>query len=304
MNQEEKIKELLAEIKALKEENAEYKKKKDYGLVWDNEKNKEKIVEDCKTKLPILERAKDKEIITDKTKPMNLMIEGDNYHALTCLNYTHKGKIDVIYIDPPYNTGKAKEWKFNDKYVDKEDRFRHSKWLNMMEKRLRLAHNLLTDDGVIFISIDDNEQANLKLLCDEIFEEDNFINNVVLKTKESSGASGGGEDKGYKKNKEFLFVYSKNKLFLELEKKIMKKDLMEYIQERKDNDIGFYYTRVLLDDGNKIFKGTFESNGEQVEVCEHDNFKFENISSIIKSEKISEEEKVYLKYFDKIFMGN
>ena len=105
MNQGEKIIELLAEIKALKEENAKYKEKKDYGLVWDNERNKEEIVEDCKKKLPILERVKDKEIITDKTKPMNLMVEGDNYHALTCLNYTHRGKIDVIYIDPPYNTG-------------------------------------------------------------------------------------------------------------------------------------------------------------------------------------------------------
>ena len=183
MNQEEKIIELLAEIKELKAENAEYKKQKAYGLVWENEKNKEKIVEDCKKKLPILERVKDKEIITDKTKPMNLMIEGDNYHALTCLNYTHQGKIDVIYIDPPYNTGKAKEWKFNDKYVDKEDRFRHSKWLNMIEKRLRLAHNLLTDNGVIFISIDDNEQANLKLLCDEIFGEVNFSYNFYLVKK-------------------------------------------------------------------------------------------------------------------------
>ena len=123
MSQGEKIIELLAEIKALKAENAKYKEKKDYGLVWDNERNKEEIVDDCKKKLPILERVKDKEIITDKTKPMNLMVEGDNYHALTCLNYTHRGKIDVIYIDPPYNTGKAKEWKFNDKYVklNKED---------------------------------------------------------------------------------------------------------------------------------------------------------------------------------------
>ena len=163
------------------------------------------IVDDCKKKLPILERVKDKEIITDKTKPMNLMVEGDNYHALTCLNYTHRGKIDVIYIDPPYNTGKAKEWKFNDKYVDKEDKFRHSKWLNMMEKRLLLAHNLLTDNGVIFISIDDNEQANLKLLCDEIFKEINFVTCITRVTK-----SGGNKGDLYKPKKDYVLFYAKN----------------------------------------------------------------------------------------------
>lgn len=98
----------------------------------------------------------------------HLIIEGDNYHLLSVLNYTHKGKIDVIYIDPPYNTGN-KDFIYNDTYVDKEDDFRHSTWLSFMSKRLKLAKELLKDDGVIFISIDDNEQAQLKLLCDEIF---------------------------------------------------------------------------------------------------------------------------------------
>ena len=98
------------------------------------------------------------------------------------LNYTHKGKIDVIYIDPPYNTGN-KDWKYNDKIVDSTDEYRHSKWLSMMEKRLRLAKNLLSRKGVIFISIDDNEQANLKLLCDDIFGENNSVGPVIWEKK-------------------------------------------------------------------------------------------------------------------------
>ena len=129
---------LLAEIGRLKKE---LKKKKKYGLVWDSEREPEEVVEMCKEKLPVLKEVKSKEIITDKNKPVNLLIEGDNYHALSVLNYTHAKKIDVIYIDPPYNTG-AKNWKYNNSFVEKEDSFRHSKWLNMMEKRLSLAKNL------------------------------------------------------------------------------------------------------------------------------------------------------------------
>src|SRR3989344_3608391 len=100
MNNKMEIEKLLAEIERLKKE---LKKKKKYGLVWEDKS--EDVVEMCKEKLPILKEIKNKEIITDKDKPINLLIEGDNYHALSVLNYTHKGKIDVIYIDPPYNTG-------------------------------------------------------------------------------------------------------------------------------------------------------------------------------------------------------
>ncbi len=106
--------------------------------------------------------------------PNHILIEGDNLHALTALTFTHEGKIDVIYIDPPYNTGN-KDFKYNDAFVDKEDSYRHSKWLSFMHKRLEIAKRLLSDSGVIFISIDDNEQAQLKMLCDEVFGENNFI---------------------------------------------------------------------------------------------------------------------------------
>ena len=152
--------------------------KKRYGLVWNREKVEEKVVSDCRKRMPILESVKEKRIVKDGNSGNNIFIEGDNYHALHILQHTHCGKIDVIYIDPPYNTGDG-DLVFNDTYVDSEDDYRHSKWLSFMEKRLELAKKLLSETGVIFISIDDNEQANLKLLCDEMFGEDNFVQNFM-----------------------------------------------------------------------------------------------------------------------------
>ncbi len=113
---------------------------------------------------PVLKEVKNKEIKTDENKTTNLLIGGDNYHSLAVLNFTHQNKIDVIYIDPPYNTGNE-DFIYNDKFIDREDPYRHSKWLSFIDKRLRLSHRLLKETGVIFISIDDNEQTQLKLLC-------------------------------------------------------------------------------------------------------------------------------------------
>lgn len=183
--------------------------KKKYGLVWDSEKEPEQVVLDCENNIPILERISEKEIRTNETDD-NILIEGDNYHALTCLNYTHKGKIDVIYIDPPYNTGKEKEWIYNDKYIDENDGYRHSKWLNFMEKRLKLANNLLSEVGVIFVSIDNNESSQLKLLCDEIFNENNFIAQI---TREA--IKGGSQSKHIRESHDYVLVYAKNKEQLE-----------------------------------------------------------------------------------------
>ena len=181
-----------------------YDEKKKYGIVWDEERIPEKVVTDCQTHLPVLTEVKDKEIITNPDELTHILIEGDNYHTLSVLNYTHAGKIDLIYIDPPYNTGK-KDFIYNDKYVEEEDTYRHSKWLNFMNKRLELAKELLTEDGVIFISIDDNEFAQLKMLCDKIFGEQNFIGNICwFKKRKGSFLS----------NKlvsltEYILVYSK-----------------------------------------------------------------------------------------------
>jgi len=194
-----KIKKLEEEIERLKKE---LKTKKKYGLVWENKK--EEVVEMCKEKLPVLKEVKNKEIITDKDKLVNLLIEGDNYHALSVLNYTHAGKVDVIYIDPPYNTGN-KDFIFNDHYVDREDAYRHSKWLSFMEKRLKLAKDLLKDTGVIFISIDDNEMAQLKLLMDNLFGENNFIINLCWKSRNSIS-----NDAIVSTNHNYNLAYAKN----------------------------------------------------------------------------------------------
>lgn len=203
-------------IKLLEQKDNIIKENKKYGLVWNEEKIPEKVVEDCKNNLPVLEIIKDKALnsnsnnskrnnddinnnidnnenidITNNNNNRNnkynktinhLLIEGDNYHVLNCLNYTHKNKIDLIYIDPPYNTGN-KDFIYNDSFVNKEDSYRHSKWLNFMYKRLIAARELLKDDGVIFISIDDNEQANLKLLCDRVFGENGFIGTIPNKVR-------------------------------------------------------------------------------------------------------------------------
>jgi adenine-specific DNA-methyltransferase len=180
--------------------------KKKYGLVWDEERVPEKVVTDCQDKLPVLTEVKGKEITTDENEPTHILIEGDNYHALSVLNYTHKGKIDLIYIDPPYNTGN-KDFIYNDKYVEKEDTWRHSKWLTFMSKRLELAKELLTEKGVIFISIDDNEVAQLKLLCDGIFGEGNFSGQWHW----FKSATPPNLSHKIKKNIEFILAYEKQK---------------------------------------------------------------------------------------------
>ena len=150
---------------------------KKYGLVW--EEKLEEVEERLREEIPVLTEVKERAIISESADaPNHILIEGDNLEALTTLSYTHESAIDVIYIDPPYNTGN-KDFIYNDKFVDAEDEYRHSKWLSFMSKRLRIAKRLLSDKGVIFISIDDNEQAQLKLLCDEVFGADKFVGAIV-----------------------------------------------------------------------------------------------------------------------------
>lgn len=145
-------------------------KGKKYGLVF--EEHREGIDEVLANNLPVL--TEDTDLFIDNGGQMNFLIEGDNLASLKLLEKTHKGRIDLIYIDPPYNTGN-KDFVYDDRFVDSNDTFRHSKWLSFMEKRLQIAKNLLSEKGVIFISIDDNEQSQLKLLCDSIFNEQKFV---------------------------------------------------------------------------------------------------------------------------------
>lgn len=134
------------------------------------------------------EEIKDKEIISNSDDKFNFLLEGDNLHSLYLLEKTHKGKIDVIYIDPPYNTGN-RDFIYDDNCIDSEDCYKHSKWLSFMKRRLEIANKLLSINGVIFISIDDNEFAQLKLLCDEIFGENDFVTSIHWKRSESQNNS-------------------------------------------------------------------------------------------------------------------
>jgi adenine-specific DNA-methyltransferase len=151
----------------LVEELKKLSKRKKYGLVWEEEKTSEKFESEAEGKLPILTEDKKREIKTDIKKPVNILIEGDNYHALSVLNYTHAKSIDVIYIDPPYNTG-AKDWKYNNDYVDKEDDYKHSKWLSFMHNRLVLAKKLLKPNGVLIVTIDDYELLSVLGLLENL----------------------------------------------------------------------------------------------------------------------------------------
>ena len=206
--------ELLAQIQKLTKElkvERNRLKKANYGLVWLDVP--EAFEDNAENKLPILEEVKDKAITNDDGKPTHILIEGDNYHALTCLNYTHKGKIDLIYIDPPYNTGSDgfiyKDKRMLDKFPDgtevpKDHPLRHSYWLSFMSKRLELAKDLLKRNGVIFISIGEDEHSQLKLLCNKIFGENNFINSIPRVAKKTS-------DKGtyFKPTKDYIIVCAK-----------------------------------------------------------------------------------------------
>jgi len=212
-----KIGKLEKENERLKKQLTKFAKDR-YGLFWFDVP--EGFEDDVENKLPILKEVPKLAIKSKDEKPTHILIEGDNYHALTCLNYTHKGKVDIIYIDPPYNTGsdgfKYKDKRILDKYPDgtevpADHPLRHSYWLSFMKKRLNLAKNLLNDKGVIFINIDDNELAQLKLLCDEIFSEKNFIALLVIESGEVFGTKAAHIEKTFVKVKDYILVFAKNK---------------------------------------------------------------------------------------------
>lgn len=210
--------ELLLRIRELEKQNNylhQQIKEHRYGLTWIDVP--EAFDPESENKIPVLEEVKEKSFSDGSNKPTHILIEGDNYHALTCLQYTHKGKIEVIYIDPPYNTGSDgftyKDKRILTQYPDgtpvpKDHPLRHSYWLSFMQKRLELAKNLLSEDGVIFISIDDNEQANLKLLCDKVFGEKNFVATYFWKRTSTPPAL------SYKVRKklEFVLCYQKREI--------------------------------------------------------------------------------------------
>lgn len=175
-----------------------------YGLVW--EEHSEKVEEDMKTKIPIFVEDESKKI-NDKfdLEDFNFLLEGDNLHSLHLLEKTHLGKIDVIYIDPPYNTGtKEGAFRYNDKLILHEDTYIHSKWLSFMHSRLKIAERLLSNNGVLFLHIDENEFAQIKLLLDEIFGENAFVENLIWNKRVPKN------DKGIGEIHEYILIYTKN----------------------------------------------------------------------------------------------
>lgn len=179
---------------------------KKYGLVW--EEHEEEVDVQMRENIPVFTEVKEKEIKGDSdSENCNFLLEGDNLHSLKLLEKTHKGKIDVIYIDPPYNTG-AEDFKYDDNFVDPLDAYRHSKWISFMEPRLRLAYNLLTDEGIIMISIDDNEYAQLKIIMDEIFGETNKLSIHHIQVRYDNKTL--NEKNDWQPVMEYVLIYAKN----------------------------------------------------------------------------------------------
>lgn len=270
-----------------------------------------------KTLRPIREQSVD----FDATQ--NLFIEGDNLEAIKMLQECYLKQVDLIFIDPPYNTGEdfiyrddyslsQKQYHLltgeisedNDRFVanlQSNGRF-HSDWLSMMYSRLRVAQRLLSDEGLIFITIDDEEQENLKKICDEVFGSENFLNTISVNMKNVAGASGGGEDKRLKKNIEYVHVYANSKEFFEgFENAFDLLPISELVNDYRDQGKSWKYTSALLDAGEKIYVGsTVDGEGNDIRIFERRAFKIKSVGQIQRDEGISEEE-VYNRYARNIF---
>lgn len=317
--------ELQLRIRELEKEIAKLHtqiKKERYGLVWlDVPEGFERKTEN---QIPVLEEVKDKAIKNSDGKPTHIIIEGDNYHALTCLNYTHKGKIDVIYIDPPYNTGSDgftyKDKRFLKEFPDgspvpKEHPLRHSYWLSFMSKRLELAKNLLSEKGVIFISIDDNELKDLIFIGDQVFGEFNRVSILPRRTINS----GKHDATTITLSHDYILVYANdiNKInFLPKIKNSEQKDSLykfedEYVQTRGR----FYITQLnknslqysdsmnypIIDpDGNELWPGNGFEDKTWIWRWGKEKLKWglENDFVVFKKPQKSNKYKVYTKSYE------
>lgn len=217
--------------------------KKKYGLIW--EEHEERVDKELETQIPTFEEVKDKKIASNPKDKFNFLLEGDNLHSLYLLEKTHKSKIDLIIIDPPYNTG-SKEFMYNDTYIDSEDGYKHSKWLSFMDKRLRMAKDLLSNRGFIYINIDQNEFAQLKLLCDEIFGEKNYVNEIIWQKLTASKS----QSIYFSNLHEKILVYRKS------EEAVMKK--LYFAVDEKDKN----YPYIEENTGRKYGSFDFTQSGQ------------------------------------------
>lgn len=238
-------------------------------------------------------------LLEDKSKSYgdprnkNMLIHGDNLIALQALQQDYAGRIKCIFIDPPYNTGAA--------FEHYDDNVEHSTWLSLMKSRLVLLHQLLSDNGTLFIQIDDNEQAYLKVLCDEIFGRQSYINMISVNAKVSAGASGGGEDKRLKKNIEYILIYAKDiNNFGSFHPVYKKTELITYIQRMKEDNKSFKYTTVLYRCENREYVKTIKDGaGDDIVIEKVLDYETKSVKQIVQLEGITEEE-VYEKYYDRI----
>ncbi len=270
-----------------------------YGLVW--EAHEERVDVEMKQNVPVFTEVPDREIVMDKSLPYNFLLEGDNLHSLKLLEKTHKGKIDLIYIDPPYNTGND-DFMYDDNYVKEDDSFRHSMWLSFMNERLTLARNLLTEEGAIFIQISDIEVAQLKMLCDEIFGESNFLNIISVNMKNIAGASGGGEDKKFKKNCEYILIYAKNyDLLPTFNGAFDYEEIGDMIERYRNEGVSWKYVSALVKSGEKIYvASTTDGDGNEIKIYKRVGYEIKSIGQIMKDENLTEKD-VYNKYASCIF---
>lgn len=224
----------------------------------------------------------------------NMLIHGDNLIALQALLSDFTGRIRCIYIDPPYNTGSA--------FEHYDDNLEHSIWLNLMRRRLKLLRELLSEDGTIWIQIDDEEQAYLKVLCDEVFGRSNFVNMISVNMKNIAGASGGGEDKRLKKNCEYILIYAKDYTLLSLfNGPYVYTEMSELIQQYLDEGKSWKYTSALIDPGTKEYIGsTVDGDGNEIRVYRRINVVTMSINQIAKRDRLSIKE-TYKKYGINVF---
>ncbi len=290
-----------------------------YQFTWPDKRNAIRLANAPTT--DTLRPCREESVDFDTTQ--NLYIEGDNLQVLKLLRENYLGKVKMIYIDPPYNTGNdfvyndnfaqsAGEYIHNSGQEDEEGnrlvantesngRF-HTDWLNMIYPRLKVAKDLLSEDGVLFISIDDNELYNIKKICDEVFGADNYVNVISANVKNIAGASGGGEDKRLKKNCEYCLVYSKNYQSLKPFAGVYAyTEMHEVLDQYRSEGKSWHYNSVLIDPGDKIIATTtFDGEGNEIKIYRRPNAIIKTINQLISEEELAEKD-VFSKYGNYIF---
>ncbi len=225
----------------------------------------------------------------------NIFIHGDNLLALRALEQQYSNRIKCIYIDPPYNTGQA--------FIEYDDGIAHSLWLSLMSERFKILNKLLLPEGTFFVQLNDEEINYCKVLLDEVFGRQNFINQISLKTKNTAGASGGGEDKRLKKNVEFILIYAKDySKFPGFNPVYEEENLMDLIDEMESTGKSWKYTSVIIDKGSFIEeKNVYDGSGEPILVKKYKGVKRTTINKLVSSGAFNNEEDAYIKNFNNIF---